>query len=212
LNLSFNVGDKKENVEENRNRFFGALGIDSHRVALPRQKHTSTVRLATQPGVYEECDALVTNTPGIYLSVSIADCAPVLLFDPKRQAVGCVHAGWRGTERQIVSAAVARMISEFSSVPENILAFVGPCAGPCCYEVGEDVAGLFDKDFRSSRNGRMYLDIKKAVAAQLRSAGITDSHFEVLGDCTICGSEFYHSFRRDRDKSGRMAAVIGMNQ
>jgi YfiH family protein len=166
--------------------------------------------MATRPGVYEACDALLTSVPGVYLTVSIADCAPIFLYDPEKRVVGCVHAGWRGTGQQIVSASVERMKTEYNTSPTDVLAYVGPCAGSCCYEVGENVAGLFAEDLRSSRNGKTYLDMKKAIAAQLRSAGVPDSNVEVSSDCTVCGNEFYHSFRRDRDRSGRMVAFIGM--
>jgi hypothetical protein len=155
---------------------------------------------------------LITNLRGVYLTVSIADCAPILLYDPKMQAVGCVHAGWRGTQKKILFDAVKRMKSEFHSDPADIFAFAGQCAGPCCYEVGTEVAELFDSGFRSSRNGKTYLDIKKANAAQLTSAGIPDANVEILPDCTICGAESYHSFRRDRELSGRMMALIGMSE
>jgi len=212
LNLSFSVGDAQANVEENRRRFFGAVGIDPQRTAIPRQRHTSAIRSAPRPGHYEECDALTTDVNGVYLSVSVADCAPVFIYDPDRRVLGCVHAGWRGTQKQIVSASVARMAKEYGSLPASLVTFIGPCAGSCCYEVGKDVAALFDEGCRSVRDGKIYLDLKKAIAAQLYSAGVPDSHVEVSDDCTICGTEYYHSFRRDGDKSGRMVAFIGMNQ
>ncbi len=212
LNLSFNVGDARENVEENRNRFFETLGIPPDRIAIPEQRHTATIRTVTQPGQYKDCDALVTNVRGTYLSVSIADCAPIFLFDRKKEVVACVHAGWRGTEQRIVSQAIKLMTAEFGSEPTEILAFIGPSAGPCCYEIGAEVAGKFEEDYLSSRAGKIYLDIKKANSGQLRAAGVPDSNTEVLNDCTICGAERYHSFRRDRTKSGRMVAIIGMIQ
>ncbi len=212
LNMSFSVGDAQGNVEENRRRFFSAVGVDAQRTAIPRQRHTSTIRLAVGPGDYEECDALITDVNGVYLSVSVADCAPIFIYDPDKRVLGCVHAGWRGAQKQIVSATVARMAKEYGSAPASLVAFIGPCAGSCCYEVGKDVASQFDEDCRSVRDGKIYLNIKKAIAAQLRSAWIPDSHVEVSEDCTICGTEYYHSFRRDRDKSGRMVAFIGMNR
>ncbi len=210
LNLSFSVGDRKENVEENRKRFYGAIGVDENRMASPRQQHTSVVRVATQPGKYDECDALITNVPGICLSVSIADCAPVFLFDPKKKAIGCVHSGWRGTQKQIVPTAIDRMASEFGSSPSDMHVFAGPCAGSCCYEVGDDVVQLFSARHLTKRNGKTYLDIGSAIAAQLRTSGIPDGQVESVDECTICGVEHYHSYRRDRDRSGRMAAVIEM--
>lgn len=211
LNLSFNVGDERKRVEENRTRFFRALGIQPEYVAIPRQEHTATIRTITRPGVYEQCDALVTSERGVYCSVTVADCAPIFLYDTMRNVVGCVHAGWRGTQQRILFKTIELMKSDFRSVATDLLAFVGPCAGPCCYEVGREVARQFDESCSFGRDGKIFLDIKRANASQLRAAGIPDSRIEVMEDCTICGADVYHSYRRDREKSGRMMAIIGMS-
>ena len=104
------------------------------------------------------------------------------------------------------------MLQEFGSKPDELYAFIGPSAGQCCYEVGEDVAQRFDAEFVSRRNGKFYLDIKKANEEQLRNAGVPGTNIEVHEDCTICRTELYHSYRRDGDKSGRMMAIIGLSQ
>lgn len=212
MNASFSVGDTTANVTENRRRFLDALGIPSDRLAIPQQCHSATVRNVKTAGVYELCDALMTNVCNVVLSVIVADCAPVFLFDAEKKAVACVHAGWRGTGQQILLKTIRSMQLEFGSNPEDIYAFIGPSAGQCCYEVGEDVSQNFDDEFLSCRNGKTYLDIKRANKEQLRTAGVPISNTEVHRDCTICGQEWYHSYRRDREKSGRMMAIIGLNQ
>ena len=148
----------------------------------------------------------------MFLSVSIADCAPVFLFDAMKKIVACVHAGWRGTEQRILQKTIRTMLQEFGSKPGDVSAFIGPSAGQCCYEVGEDVAQRFDAEFVSRRNGKFYLDIKKANEEQLRNAGVPGTNIEVHENCTICRTELYHSYRRDGDKSGRMMAIIGLSQ
>ncbi len=211
LNLSFNVGDAKENVEKNRSRFLKAVGVLPEQIAIPQQRHTATVRTITRPGTYEVCDALVTDTPGIALTVTVADCAPVFLFDTRKKAVACVHAGWRGTEQRIVEKTIEVLVKQFGSNPRDILAWIGPCAGVCCYEVGEDVAKKFDARYLNRRDGKIYLNVGKSNEDQLRGAGVPERNTEAIGDCTICGKDLYHSYRRDRDKSGRMMGVVGIN-
>lgn len=210
LNLSFNVGDSRDNVTENRNRFFNALGIPQDQIAIPRQQHTATIRIVGKPGSYADCDALITRSRTVFLSVTVADCVPIFLFDQKHDVVACVHAGWRGSEQQILQKTITKMQEEFESNPQNVFAFIGQSAGVCCYEVGEDVAGKFGERYALRRDGRIYLDLKKANRDQLTLKGIPDSNIEDLNDCTICRQELYHSYRRDREKSGRMIGIIGM--
>jgi polyphenol oxidase len=212
MNTSFSVGDKAEHVSENRRRFLDKLGVPANRLAVPQQRHTATIRKVSAEGTYEQCDALMTDVRSLFLSVSIADCAPIFLFDAGKKIVACVHAGWRGTEQDIVQKTVVSMHQEYGTLPEQVFAFIGPSAGQCCYEVGEEVAKKFDSAFVLRRNGTTYLDIKQANREQLRSSGVPGSNIEVHQDCTICTTGIYHSYRKDRDKSGRMMAVVGLHQ
>jgi hypothetical protein len=212
MNTSFSVGDSAENVAENRRRFLDDLEVPSDRLAIPQQRHTAVIRNAKAGGTYEQCDALMTAIPGVFLSVSIADCAPVFLFDAAKKIVACVHAGWRGTEQRILHRTIQMMHEEFGSKSRDVSAFIGPSAGECCYEVGEEVAQKFGAEFVSRRDGKLYLNIKKANEEQLRNAGVPGPNIEIHKDCTICSTQLYHSYRRNREKSGRMMAVIGLNE
>ena len=211
MNTSYNVGDSERNVTTNRQLFLNVLGVAEHRLAVPQQRHTAIVKKVSAEGTYEQCDALVTNVPKVFLSMSVADCAPAFLFDMNKKVVGCVHAGWRGTEQRILQKTLLRMQEEFGSAPEEIYAFIGPSAGQCCYEVGEEVARKFDAEFVLRRSGTNYLDIKRANVEQLRAVGVPGPNIEVHADCTICNLEHYHSYRRDREKSGRMMGILGLN-
>lgn len=210
LNLSFNVHDDEANVRENRSRFFSALGISETQVAFTRQQHTTDILTVTTPGTNDTCDALVTARTGVFLAISVADCTPVMLFDPVNNVVAGVHAGWRGTAGRIVEKTVMRMMNEHGSQPSDITAFIGPSSGPCCYEVGTDVAGQFPKICSDPRQDDKYmLDVKKANLLQLLESGLQNSNIEVNQDCSI-HNPLYHSHRRDGIGSGRMFAVIGM--
>jgi len=210
LNMSYNVGDQPEIVDENRRLFFSALNVPADRLAIPAQCHSSHIATATTPGRFEATDALITDTHNLWLTITVADCTPVFLADPVRGVVAAVHAGWRGTAEFITVKTVERLKAEFGTVPNNLVAFIGPSAGVCCYEVGADVTGRFRPVVMQTRNGKQYLDLKRENADQLKAAGILDRNIEVSQLCTICNPELLHSYRRDKESSGRMMGVIGL--
>lgn len=209
MNLSFRVGDEKVNVIKNRELFLGALSIHPDRLAIPGQIHSATVRHASLPGEYPECDALVTEVAGVYLSVTVADCVPILLVDPPRHVAAAIHAGWRGTAARILERSLSVLVEQYGSSPRDILAYIGPCAGSCCYAVGQEVATQFEDRFISRVDGKWMLDLKESNHTQLLDAGLPPSNIEVSPFCTISEAGLFHSFRREGARSGRMMAVIG---
>ncbi len=213
LNLSFSVGDERSNVIRNRDLFFGRLRTSWEEVAIPGQCHSSTVLRADSGGGYDNCDALVTSEIGVFLTVSVADCVPLFLFDPKNKAVAAVHVGWRGAAQGIVFNAVKKLEEEYSTDPEAVIAYLGPSAGVCCYEVGDEVAGLFDTRFlRNARNQKSFLDLKSFVWHELEQEGARPRDIETSEYCTICKPELFHSYRREGTRSGRMMGIIGLVQ
>jgi polyphenol oxidase len=211
MNLSFNVGDVPDRVERNRRAFFGSLGIELKELAIPGQVHSAQVQLVHEPGLYKACDALVTRTPRVFLCVTVADCLPILMFDPEHLAVAGVHAGWRGTAAEIVRSAVQTMQDHFRTDPRQLVVFIGPGAGSCCYEIGDEVADRIDAQFVVHRGSSSFADLKAANSAQLQSSGVLASNIEVHPSCTISEADRFHSYRRDRDRSGRMMAVVGLS-
>jgi hypothetical protein len=209
MNLSFRVGDDPVNVLKNREIFFGALGIPPGRLAIPGQVHGATVRRVDVPGEFPETDALISTERGLFLCITVADCVPVLLFDPVHNAVGAVHAGWRGTASAIAVAAVKAMNAEFGTDPAGLIASIGPSASDCCYRVGAEVASRFPSSFIRRERGESYVDLKGVNRSQLLDAGIQPGNVELSPYCTISGSSLFHSYRRDGVKSGRMMGVIG---
>ena len=210
LNLSYSVGDDEANVHMNRLLFFGFLGIELDRIAFPNQVHGNTVRRADTPGSYPECDALVTDVPGVYLCVTIADCVPLFLFDPDRRAIAVVHAGWKGSAAEVTRRTVDMLRREYGSRPESLQAYIGPCASVCCYAVGEDVIQEFDSWFIQGDGDKTYLDLKSVNLHQLVECGVMPSNVEISPHCTISDSELFHSYRRERERSGRMMGVVGL--
>lgn len=210
MNLSFSVGDAEEHVQRNRELFFGALEIRLDELATQRQIHSGNVRVVRQPGNYPNCDGMITSQHRVFLCVSVADCVPIFLFDEKKMVVAGVHAGWRGTKAGIVLNTINLMKTECGSNPDNIVAFIGPSASACCYEVGEEVASRFESKFVSAKDGRIFVDLKSANTAQLMQSGVPSSSIEVSPLCTIAEKDILHSYRRDGNRSGRMIGVIGL--
>jgi YfiH family protein len=208
MNLSFRVGDDPACVDENRRLLLRHIASTPDRLALPLQVHSATVRRIDCPGQYADCDGLITATAGVVIGVSIADCVPVFLVDPRLRVIAAVHAGWRGTVAGIATAAVRAMEREFGSRPEDLAGFIGPSAAACCYVVGEEVASQFPSGVTVRGKLGIAVDLKRANLNQLTAAGVCSDRVEVSPHCTITESSLFHSFRRDRERSGRMMGVL----
>lgn len=210
MNLSYTVGDHPERVAANRRMFFGMLGVQENRLAQPLQSHSATILKVETGGRYPSCDGLMTSQPDLWLAVSIADCVPVVLVDPQKEIVAALHAGWRGTLQRIVEKGVQQMVRDFGTEPADIIAYIGPSAGVCCYEVGPEVADQFTEGVTVRNNGSIHLNLKKENENQLLQRGVLQQHIEVSRHCTICTPSLFHSYRRDKERSGRMLAVVGL--
>jgi YfiH family protein len=211
MNTSFNVGDDPACVAENRERFLRTIGVSGESLAIPKQVHGRAVRVATASGTFESCDATVTQRNGVVLTVSVADCYPIFLFDPVTQSIAAVHAGWRGSAAGVAAKTIEVMRSEFGIVPSDVLAFIGPGAGVCCYEIGEEVAAKFNVRYCHRYNGgALHLDLCQVNVDALIAAGVQKENIEESGECTICTPEVLHSYRREGSHSGRMMGAIGL--
>ena len=178
-----------------------------------RQIHSDIVVVvaAEGAGAMGHGDAIVSNRPGPWTGVRTADCAPLILADPRHRAAAVVHAGWRGTVHQIALRALDRMAAEFGTRPEEAVAAIGPAIGACCYEVGADVARQFAPWWpeRTDLDGQTYVDVAETLRRQLLAAGVRAAYLGVTGECTRCGGAGrYHSFRRDGAAAGRMVSAF----
>ncbi len=196
---------------ENRREFFASLGFDESATVRGGQVHGDNVCLADGAATFSNTDSLLTRRKNLLLTVSVADCVPIMIFDKERKIAAAVHSGWKGTARNIVGKTLDVLKNELNSNPKDLVTFVGPSAGVCCYEVGDDVARHFHGENLkpSDREGKFMLDLKKAVVSQLTSAGVPLKNIDVSDRCTICDRNF-HSFRRDGESSGRMIAAIAI--
>lgn len=212
LNLGLNTQDDIKSVERNRSLFFSQLGISVHQVAGGLQVHQDSILKVEHGGYYNGYDAFITNRKDIFLSVGIADCTPILIYDPQNQAVGAVHAGWRGTLANIVSKTLQAMQEAYGTQAKDCYAFVGTCIDTEHFEVGEDVAAQFDPAFVHyfSENGKPHVDLKSANTAQLINEGVPANQIEVSKFSTVLDNDQYFSFRKENGTTGRMLAVVGV--
>jgi YfiH family protein len=167
-----------------------------------KQIHSDVVLVAANAGTCGDGDALITNRPGLAISIRTADCYPILLADDENRAIAAIHAGWRGTAAQIVRKTLERMTAKYETNPRRVSAAIGPGIGVCCYEVGEEVAERF------GRNARTHLDLVSENRKQLEAAGLPPRNIQALDICTFCNAERFFSFRRERERAGRMTSFI----
>ena len=163
------------------------------------------------------CDGIVTDHPGLLVAVKTADCLPLLFYAPQAPAVAAVHAGWRGVFDGIAVEAIRRLQGTFGVDPARLQLAIGPGAGACCYEVSDDLARRFEERFGPvcvrKVKGRMHLDLVQAVEKQVVSQGMKAANVHKIGHCTICRREpSYYSWRRDREKTGRLLHFIGIRE
>jgi YfiH family protein len=183
---------------------------DPWRLVMLKQVHSDRIeRVDGGRGYLGEGDALVTDRPGVLVGVRTADCVPILIADPEHQAVAAVHAGWRGTAEGIAGKVVSRLTAEYGSRPGALHAAIGPAIGPCCYEVGPEVAERFRR-WLPDVDGKMHLDLTGINQRQLTTAGVDAAKIYAGSPCTKCGPAELHSYRRDGLKAGRMVAAIGI--
>lgn len=229
MNLSFQRGDKKEDVEENYRRISGAIGFDLERTVCSQQTHTVNIRKVREedggkgilrPLDYQDVDGLITDIPGMTLATSFADCVPLFFVDPIHKAVGLAHSGWRGTAGRMGSHMVQAMKEAFDSKPEELYAAIGPSICQDCYEVSEDVAEVFQKEFPShaesrellyrKENGKYQLNLWRANEIILLEEGIRAEQISFPGICTCCNPDFLFSLRASKGKRGNLSAFLGI--
>ena len=224
MNLSFARGDETSTVEENFKRFCEQIHIDWEKIVSTDQTHTANVRVVTEadaghgiryPKRYFDIDGQVTNVPGLPLISYHADCVPLFFVDPVKKAIGLSHSGWKGTVQRIGANTVKAMIDNFGSDPKDIICAIGPSICQECYEVSEDVAQAFEKEFRVSdklmytnENGRYQLNLWEANYQVLIDAGILDEHITTTHWCTRCNSDLLWSHRKTGNDRGSLAAFL----
>jgi len=224
FNMSFRTANVADHVVQNRRAFCQALGVPLECAVFMQQSHGDNVAVVTRAdagrgarspeSAIPNTDAMITRERGLFLAALGADCAVVSLCDPVAGAVAIVHAGWRGTVLGVAEKALRRMRAEFGCNAANIVAGVGPCIGPCCYEVGREVLDAAvngrGAEAISQRGGKSYFDLRRANVQQLLAAGVREENIEAADTCTACNCDRFFSYRREGATGGRFCGIIGM--
>ena len=227
LNISLSRGDEPRRVRENYRRLCAALGTDEHCIAMTRQVHSDFIRPVGRKDALQDpldpldadADGLITNEPGVCLTIFYADCVPVLLYDPKGKVIAAVHSGWRGTVNKMGKVTVELMQKEYGTDPSQGVAAIGPSICRDCYEVSEDVIEEFRAGFDEAlwpdlfcrkENGKYQLDLWRANQAVLAEAGVCKENTAVTNLCTHCNPEILFSHRSTGTARGNLSAFLAL--
>ena len=215
LNLSTSTGDDEQNVLTNRRALLDALALRERHWRAVKQVHGSSVAGACnqQP----EADAMVSDRLDQVQAIQVADCLGVLIACEDGGVVAAVHAGWRGIVAGVIPATIRHMADRHAKRPSNLIAAIGPSIGIDRFEVGEEVAKAFDdagmgSTIRHTYGPKPHIDLVAAAHVQLRQAGLDADAIDRSEHCTYRDDELFFSHRRDRGRTGRMAAVIACRQ
>lgn len=220
LNFSRKREQSEENFAENFKRFAKAVGFDADKAVGINYAHSAELYQVGKrdmgKGIFGEalprvCDGLYTDEPGIPILSFHADCVPLFFYEPVRRAVAVCHAGWRGVAAHMAANAV-KALTGMGCETGQILAAIGPCIGVQNFEVGDEVRDVFVKEFGSGvqqeRNNSFYIDLNKACLLDMLDAGLRPKQVTDAALCTYEDDELFYSHRRDKGKTGAMAAVI----
>lgn len=220
LNLGFNTGDDPSDVNENRLKVTGSLGIPLDRWTLVRQVHSSRVVHVGREGIgagsesyasgLGDADAMLTQQAGAVLCVLTADCVPVAVYGGSPPAVALIHSGWKGTCEEISGAALDEMGRRFGTDAKELRVTLGPGIRRCCYRVDEERASSFSDKFGAGSVRGLNLDLFRAIRITLTERGVTEERITDTGICTMCDKDYF-SFRRD-GVTGRQAALLWIEE
>ena len=212
--LGFSAG---RDLKRNRRLFLDGLGIDYRDLIAGQQVHGAKIILVNKShkgrgalsgdSLLENTDGFITEEKNLPLAAFTADCLSVFLLDARKGAIGLVHAGWRGTHQKIAACAVRLMQQRFKSRPEDLLVGFGPAIRKCCYEVEENFTQLFKSGIIKKKN-KIYLDLIANNKGQLLKSGVRRKSILDSKICTACQNKEFFSFRREKDRAGRMMSVI----
>lgn len=222
---NLNFYEIKDKVLESYNKITSKLNLDSKNIVRPFQTHTNFVKnVTTEKGIFieelKDIDGLLTDRKDEILSLTFADCMPIYLYDEKKNIIGNIHSGWKGTLNKIGKLAVEKMIKDYNSNPEDIICAIGPTIRKCHFEVDEDVKDMFYEALNDSniisigkiKDGKQkyYIDTVLANINMMKRLGLKDENIIDSKICTVCNSDKMHSYRVDKDLAGRNTAIIAI--
>lgn len=210
LNLGIYTEDSVNNIENNFRQIFKASDMNLLKMVYLKQVHSAMFYKVDDCNYNDirgrDGDALITTSKNVPVGVFTADCVPIIIGDRKGRVAGAVHAGWRGTFLNIAGRVINYMIQNIGIEAEDIMAAIGPAIGPCCFEVGKNVADNFQ--FIENRNGKLFVDLFAENVKHIREAGVLGENISCSRLCTFCSEDKFYSYRRDNGKTGRLGTFI----
>jgi polyphenol oxidase len=218
LNLGVAVGDRPQHIAKNEINALKTMNTKA--LYLPRQIHGTDIYFLENNSVEgvvrgDEADAVVTRLRGIALGILTADCVPILLADTQSGITAAVHAGWRGLADGVIPKCLEKIAGR-GAFNKNMLAFIGPSIGPCCYEVSEELAMRFERGVEGGRDNvrreerKAFIDLPGVAYNQLLGGGLSAENITCVKRCTSCEPQLFFSHRRDKGKTGRQLSAIVM--
>lgn len=213
LNLAKHTGDRENIVDQNRKIFTEFIESDIKTYTHGTQVHGDNIIQVTEDIIGSkniECDALITDIPGVLLNIFVADCVPIVIYDLKKSIGGLCHCGWKGTIKQLLTKTVTSLTETYDSNIEDLLVGIGPSIGMCCYNVSKELYYNFNPIGNEGviKNGEYYLNLKEINKKQALSIGIPCGNIEVMDICTSCNNENFFSYRKEGEPSGRFSAFL----
>jgi YfiH family protein len=197
-------------IKKRFKRFFEFLNISPDNIVTQKQIHSTNINYCEFPCHFDNSDGLHTNNKNIFLIIKAADCIPIFLYDPERKVIAGVHSGWKGTHHKILTKMISEINNIYGVHPENLIAYIGPGISGENYEVSKEVADKFPDECKEIKNGKYYLDLKKDNYLQLIKSGVRKENIEVSPLCTYKKNDLLFSYRKEKQKAGRMIGIIGI--
>ncbi len=214
-NLAYHVNDSSYNVDKNHNKLAKYLQYPINRLVHMNQVHGDQITIINNNHDNKEvptCDALITQEKELPLMVMVADCNPILIYDPIREVIAAIHAGRAGIFSNIISKTIKKMQKLYECEPKDILVSIGPSIHQCCYEVGNEIKEEtnrlgYDYAIMTDEN-KYFLDLISIAKRQLKETGVTIKNIEISKYCTACNTDIFFSYRAENNSCGRFAGVI----
>lgn len=207
--LTFSTMKETEENTLSRKLLAKKLNTSVNSLKFQLQTHSDIIQIIEENSTLSNSDSMITNQTGIVLNVLLADCLGVLLYDKENSAIAAIHSGWRGTQQRISEKTINKMNQIYATKPENLLVYLSPCASGEKYEVQNDVAKYFPNHSIQISDTHYLFNNRQKVYDDLLEIGVDPLNIEKSTECTISSKNF-HSYRRDKDKAGRMSAFIGL--
>ncbi len=214
LNLSASRGDSLANVQANRQLFLNEFGADETHLAQPVQISKAGISIVHAPGKYMNQDALITDKPGVYLSILTADCAPIMVWSREKPVIAAVHSGWQGSELDILGQTLKLLVTTCEVSPDSLSVVIGPGLSQEYFDVGPEFYEIFPEKYiqETASEGQARFDNNQFLKDTALTAGVLEEHVEILPYCSYRDKNLFFSHRRDKGTTGRMMSVIGIKE